>query len=157
MSQSNVGDRRSFILTSGAVLAGATVCSGCSIFTSQAKPDIQRPATDGAFTLSAEEAGRLTAPGDTLRVTTPDGSMRIFLVRGQDGKLLALSMACTHWGSDVNYEAAKNQLVCPSHGSRFGLDGSVLEGPAGDPLDRYKVEEGFDGDGTPTGIRIILT
>ena len=157
MTESSKVNRRSFITTSSAIVAGATICSGCSMFTSQAKPDIQRPANDGAFVLSAEESGRVAAPGSTLRITTPDGSTRIFLVRGQDGKLLALSMACSHWGSDVNYEAAKNQLVCPSHGSRFGLDGSVLEGPAGDPLDRYKVEEGLDGDVAPTGIRIVLS
>ena len=151
MSQSNAGNRRSFILTSGAVLAGATVCSGCSIFTSQAKPDVQATAKAGVITLSDTDTAKLKENGSTLRVVSPDGDTRIFVVRGQDGQLTALSMICTHWGSDVNYVADKNHLVCPSHGSLFGLDGSVLEGPAGDPLDRYKVEEG------QAGITISLT
>ena len=144
-------NRRSFMATSSAIVAGATLCSGCSIFTTQAKPDVQRAVTQGVVALTSEEAAKVAQPGNTLRVVTPDGSTRIFLVRGKEGQLTALSMVCTHWGSDVNFEEAKGHLVCPSHGSRFGLDGAVIEGPAGDPLDRYKVEE------SEVGIKIVLS
>ena len=145
MAQAKELNRRSFIATSGAVVAGATLCSGCSIFTRQAKPDVETAATAGVMTLSKADAGKLAQEGSTLRVASPDGETRIFLVRAQSGELTALSMMCTHWGSDVNFVPGKNHLVCPSHGSRFGLDGAVLEGPAGDPLTRYSVEENASG------------
>jgi cytochrome b6-f complex iron-sulfur subunit len=150
MTRSKNMDRRSFMATSGAFVAGATLCSGCSLFTTQAKPDHHAVAKSGVMQLPKEAGAKLLAPGSTLRVTTPDGSSRVFLVRGKDGVLVALSMACTHWGSDVDYLKDKNQFECPSHGSRFGLDGAVLEGPAGDPLTRYAVTEG------PQGISVTL-
>ena len=66
---------------------------------------------------------------------------RVLLVRGSAGALLALSMACTHFGSDLGFDGAAGELACPSHGSRFGLDGAVLEGPADEPLETWKVSE----------------
>ena len=141
MAEAKELNRRSFMVKSGAVVAGATVCSGCSLFTRQAKPDVQTAATAGVMTLSQEDSAKVAEPGTTLRLASPDGETRIFLVRGQNGQLTALSMVCTHWGSDVDYLPGKEHLVCPSHGSRFGLDGRVLEGPAGDALTRYAVDE----------------
>ncbi len=145
MSQAKELNRRSFIVTSSAVVAGASICSGCSIFARQAKPDVQAAASAGLMTLSKVDSAKLKQAGSTLRVATPDGDTRIFVVRGQDGQLTALSMTCTHWGSDVDYVPSKNHLVCPSHGSLFGLDGAVLEGPASDALERYGVKEGDFG------------
>jgi Rieske Fe-S protein len=150
MTRSKNMDRRSFIATSSALVAGATLCSGCSLFTTQAKPDHQAVAKSGVMQLPKEAVAALSAPGSTMRVTSPDGASRVFLVRGKDGTLVALSMACTHWGSDVDYHKEKNEFECPSHGSRFGLDGGVLEGPAGDPLTRYAVTE------SPQGISVKL-
>ena len=50
---------------------------------------------------------------------------------------VALSQACTHQGTTIVYYLAGNSMYCPAHGSRFGLDGSVMKGPAQDPLVRY--------------------
>ena len=56
-----------------------------------------------------------------------------------DGSFLALSRTCTHLGCSVPWDAAKNQFVCPCHGSTFSLDGEVLTAPAPRPLDYYPV------------------
>ena len=70
-----------------------------------------------------------------------DGDARIMVLRRADGSLAALSMECTHWGCDVEWGKGQAELECPCHGSRFDLEGKVLEGPADDPLPSYPVSE----------------
>ena len=50
--------------------------------------------------------------------------------RDVDGTLRAVSPVCTHLGCRVGWNAAERTWDCPCHGSRFGCDGKVLEGPA---------------------------
>lgn len=50
--------------------------------------------------------------------------------RGEDGTVSAVSARCTHLGCLVAFNAAERSWDCPCHGSRFGIDGRVIEGPA---------------------------
>ncbi|HET8592419.1 MAG TPA: FAD-dependent oxidoreductase, partial [Solirubrobacterales bacterium] len=50
--------------------------------------------------------------------------------RDEAGELHSLSARCTHLGCIVAFNAAERTWDCPCHGSRFDLDGSVIEGPA---------------------------
>lgn len=54
--------------------------------------------------------------------------------RDERGTLYAVSPTCTHLGCRVLWNAAERSWDCPCHGSRFGQDGAVLEGPATRPL-----------------------
>jgi glycine/D-amino acid oxidase-like deaminating enzyme/nitrite reductase/ring-hydroxylating ferredoxin subunit len=65
-----------------------------------------------------------------------DGLGRAGVYRDQDGQLHAVSLRCTHLGCLLRFNAAEISWDCPCHGSRFGVDGEVLEGPAVHPLDR---------------------
>ena len=56
--------------------------------------------------------------------------------RDDDGNLHAVSLRCTHLGCLVRWNGAERSWDCPCHGSRFDVDGSVLEGPAVKPLER---------------------
>lgn len=52
------------------------------------------------------------------------------IIAYQSGKNLHFySSDCPHLGCQIN-RFDKEQLVCPCHGSRFSLEGNVLEGPA---------------------------
>jgi glycine/D-amino acid oxidase-like deaminating enzyme/nitrite reductase/ring-hydroxylating ferredoxin subunit len=54
--------------------------------------------------------------------------------RDDDGALHVLSARCTHLGCIVHFNDAERAWECPCHGSRFAIDGSVLQGPANKPL-----------------------
>jgi nitrite reductase/ring-hydroxylating ferredoxin subunit len=54
--------------------------------------------------------------------------------RDESGRLHQVSARCTHLGCIVAFNEPARTWDCPCHGSRFGIDGSVLEGPAVAPL-----------------------
>ncbi|WP_426999072.1 FAD-dependent oxidoreductase [Pseudarthrobacter sp. N5] len=47
-----------------------------------------------------------------------------------DGKVCLLSASCTHLSGLLTWNDAEKSWDCPLHGSRFGADGKLLEGPA---------------------------
>lgn len=57
------------------------------------------------------------------------------------GETCAVSATCTHLGGTLQWNDAEQSWDCPLHGSRFGPDGGVLEGPATKPLRRISVHE----------------
>ena len=59
--------------------------------------------------------------------------------RDEDGTVHAVSPVCTHLGCRVAWNVAERSWDCPCHGSRFDRDGTVLQGPAVDPLERVSV------------------
>jgi menaquinol-cytochrome c reductase iron-sulfur subunit len=63
-----------------------------------------------------------------------------WLVLDNHNKITAFSPLCTHLGCAYRWETQARVFVCPCHGSKFALDGKVLAGPAGRPLDRLTVK-----------------
>jgi glycine/D-amino acid oxidase-like deaminating enzyme/nitrite reductase/ring-hydroxylating ferredoxin subunit len=66
----------------------------------------------------------------------PDGLGKKGVYRDESGVLHAVSLRCTHLGCLLRFNSAEHSWDCPCHGSRFAVDGSVLEGPAVHPLQR---------------------
>lgn len=62
----------------------------------------------------------------------------IIIARTKDGGFIAVSQACTHEGTAVNYVLADNTFLCPNHGSVFTSMGEVQKGPATRPLTLYR-------------------
>jgi Rieske Fe-S protein len=54
----------------------------------------------------------------------------------EDGHRYEVSAVCTHLGCMVAWNNAETTWDCPCHGSRFAIDGSVIEGPATKPLEQ---------------------
>ncbi|MEU8893183.1 FAD-dependent oxidoreductase [Streptomyces sp. NPDC048442] len=76
-----------------------------------------------------------------------DGARHLAVHRDDEGTLHSLSARCTHMGCLVRFNDAERTWECPCHGSRFGVDGEVLQGPAVRPLPRVPEADGPDADG----------
>jgi Rieske Fe-S protein len=54
--------------------------------------------------------------------------------RDTDGTVHAVAATCTHLGCRVTFNTAERSWDCPCHGSRFDVDGHVIQGPAVEKL-----------------------
>jgi len=56
------------------------------------------------------------------------------IINRSDKGFIVLSRVCTHLGCLVEYNRAKQRLICPCHAGNFDLEGNVLSGPPPKPL-----------------------
>ncbi|MEU7479706.1 FAD-dependent oxidoreductase [Lentzea sp. NPDC042327] len=89
----------------------------------------------GDRVLPADATNSDALPPDHAHVIR-DGLGKTGVYRDPEGQLHAVSMRCTHLGCLVRFNSAERSWDCPCHGSRFDVDGNVLEGPATRPLPR---------------------
>ena len=61
----------------------------------------------------------------------------VLVARTSSGTFIAVSAACTHQGTSVNYYATTNNFICPNHGAKFSSTGAVTQGPATSNLTQY--------------------
>jgi glycine/D-amino acid oxidase-like deaminating enzyme/nitrite reductase/ring-hydroxylating ferredoxin subunit len=77
--------------------------------------------------------------GEAKVVSDHHGKTGVY--RDETGNLHAVSLRCTHLGCLLRFNQAENSWDCPCHGSRFDVDGTVLEGPATRPLPQRRPPE----------------
>jgi glycine/D-amino acid oxidase-like deaminating enzyme/nitrite reductase/ring-hydroxylating ferredoxin subunit len=84
--------------------------------------------------IRARGLARLDAlqPGDGTVIRA--GAHHYAVSKDTDGTVTALSAVCAHLGCIVQFNAAAATWDCPCHGSRYALDGTVIQGPAVNPL-----------------------
>jgi cytochrome b6-f complex iron-sulfur subunit len=124
-------DRKEFLSLVGisAAALAVTYCfGGCqpldNIPTAPTNVDFTLNLTDSANAALNSNGGYLTKNG-------------VIVARTVSGAYVAVSQACTHAGTTVQYVAKTDRFYCPNHGSNFATDGSVVNGPAGSPLAKY--------------------
>lgn len=84
---------------------------------------IGRTVTQTLTELAKGEGGIVRVEGRKVAVYVDD-----------DGQPHAFSAKCTHLGCHVAWNPSDKTFDCPCHGSRFGTDGKVVNGPAEKPL-----------------------
>ncbi|MEX0797029.1 MAG: FAD-dependent oxidoreductase [Acidimicrobiia bacterium] len=78
-------------------------------------------------------------PRGDARLVEFDGKT-VGAYRDAGGDVHAVSLTCTHLGCTVAWNDAERSWDCPCHGSRFSMEGEVLEGPATEDLEKYTLE-----------------
>jgi Rieske Fe-S protein len=70
-------------------------------------------------------------------------SYGVYIIRHEDGSILALSNTCTHLSCRVNWKQDAGAYICPCHDAYFDINGQKIKGPQPRALDPYetKVEE----------------
>jgi nucleotide-binding universal stress UspA family protein/nitrite reductase/ring-hydroxylating ferredoxin subunit len=71
-------------------------------------------------------------------VVDADGR-KVAAYRDPSGEVIALSPRCQHMGCNVDWNDAEKTWDCPCHGSRYRLDGEVIQGPATKGLVRVEL------------------
>lgn len=98
--------------------------------------DIARQAVKGALQLGEREKTALT-PG-TARIFATDG-VRLGVYCDENGALHGVKAVCPHLGCALSFNPAECTWDCTCHGSRFAIDGTVLEGPAQTDLQTFEL------------------
>ena len=110
------------------------------------------PSCIGGLTSSCSSDGNTSNPPSNVDFTvdTTTGSLAnnggfmvqngIIIARTLAGTFLAVSSACTHEGTSVNFSAPGNEFICPNHNAKFNSTGVVTRGPATRNLTQYQVE-----------------
>ncbi|WP_245602265.1 FAD-dependent oxidoreductase [Peribacillus kribbensis] len=121
------------------------------VFTPQrfkANPSIKNFIKDNADVAKHFVEGKLDKPNHTLEDVGVDeakvvevNGQRAGAYRDQNGRLHLVDTTCTHMYCELNWNSGDRSWDCPCHGSRFGVDGEVLEGPAKTPLKKVDLPE----------------
>ena len=130
---SQVGNGVAFLI----VPACITSLTGCS-----EKSTVPAAPTNVDFTLDVS-TGALSSNGGFL---VKDG---IIIARTNTGGFLAVSAACTHEGTTIQFQGSTNNFRCPNHGSTFNTAGQVTVGPAARSLAVYNTSV------TGTSLRVF--
>jgi cytochrome b6-f complex iron-sulfur subunit len=134
-------DRRKFLentcKTGLGLLIGSTALDLTNI--PSAKATSSRGAADDIreIPILLIDTPELDRVGGTYHFQIDDLEKDLLVIRQRMNTFITVDIKCTHKGCDVGYDPEGAQFVCPCHESRFDLDGSVKNGPAERPLQKY--------------------
>ena len=139
--------RRDFVKIVWFGAAASSVLGKSWMATAVAAPSAATAGGTGVLHLSVSDFPALQNANGSVRlsVTSNQGVLYPLLVnRGTGNQFFTVSTRCTHQGCVVpTFSTAAGAIVCPCHGSRYSIDGTVIGGPATASLTRYT--NTFDG------------
>lgn len=112
-------------------VAALLTCTGNVMFGCSSQSDPAPANADFTLDLSSSQYSTLNTAGGSVAANG------IIIARLSTTEFVALSRACTHEGTAVNYRSSQKDFLCPNHGARFSTTGSVLQGPANSSLRKY--------------------
>jgi Rieske Fe-S protein len=129
-------NRRDFVEVSLTALGSAAVAGCASLQTVPVTPE------QGRARIVVRNHPSLDHQGGSLKVL-PDGWTAPLYVLAVTEGYVVVSPICTHQGCTVGIEGT--HLVCPCHGSTYTREGTVVRGPAEEPLRRFPATLHNDG------------
>jgi nitrite reductase/ring-hydroxylating ferredoxin subunit len=95
----------------------------------------------GRVEIDLKRAGELSRQGGAIRLEGKSLVDRILVIRGENGLFYAYKNKCTHMGRRIDPVSGSQHIRCCSvMGSRFGITGEVLSGPANGALKNFEVK-----------------
>jgi len=111
-------------------------------------PQPSESASGGGGTSGAVIKGAdALSPGQALNFSA-GGTAAVLLKDG--GTYRAFERACTHQGTNVDWDSANGSFYCSNHGARFSAAGDAIVGPARTALRPITVSVAADGSVTYT-------
>ena len=154
--------RRTFLGWWMAALLTSTVVTALAPLLLYLWPAPPKTQKKGVLTISVPKPLSQLADGEALKFDAPSNPNSAFIMAdgGGDnaagelafagyavnnkGKVQVFAINCSHLGCSIALNEKDKTLDCPCHGSRFHLDGTVLQGPAPAPLSHLTWKEGTD-------------
>ena len=154
--------RREFLGHSAVLVIGTTSClcglGGCATFT---KIGNTPPIPEDAYSFESEGSRLAIDLSNVPQLAEPGGSVKIrdsalpdplIIARTAEETYVVASIQCPHRGVEVEYQPERGEFECASLGSsQFATDGSLLGGPAKQPLRSFPTS--FDPE---AGDRLII-
>jgi cytochrome b6-f complex iron-sulfur subunit len=98
-------------------------------------------AQSGSRFITVGTLAQLDAQGQLLVTDTRRAPKKAIVIRdpADRTKFLGRTANCNHENCAVDWKAKDNSFKCKCHGARFALNGSVIQGPATQPLEALEV------------------
>ncbi|MEV5839239.1 Rieske (2Fe-2S) protein [Nocardia sp. NPDC052112] len=142
-------DRRSVVIAGAGAAATMAALTACTTY-GQDNAHAADPPKAAGSTGQNVAAGQPNAIASTSEVPVGGGVIKgdVVVTQPSAGSYVGLSSTCTHAGCKVA-SVSGGTINCACHGSKFGLDGSVVTGPATQPLAHQAVH--IEGDSIVAG------
>jgi Rieske Fe-S protein len=129
VSEQSLVNRRHVLAGAGIAAVGVAVAACAPGSSDEANPDIQGTSVGASGTVLAAIAD--VPIGGGVIISDPP----IVVTQPKSGDIKGFTAICPHAGCLVS-TVENDEIICPCHGSRFSaVDGSVIQGPADQPLE----------------------
>ena len=111
----------------GSASALAAVCMGSCSKSTESTTTPGQPPTPTNVNITLD----LTLPANAA-LANPGGYIYtggIIVAKTTTGSFIAVSQACTHQGTTIQYEGTNKRFYCPNHGATFSDTGAFIAGP----------------------------
>ncbi len=135
--------RREFLkatsfLVGGLAIGSTTFLAGCG-FPAAPKIDVNAYSIEeDKVIVNLDRVPELSKVGGSASIMHDDERISVIVARFADSDYVVASNQCTHRERPMGYDNENRQLVCSSGKSKFMLDGSIVRGPAEQPLRIYR-------------------
>ena len=142
--------RRKFLQRVGVIVAGGVTAGAFLEGCASGGPTVYRYAPTGEIIdLFLGWYPELYKTGGAVELQLTGTESSIIVLRVAFDRFTAVSPVCRHKGCKVALK--ENMFKCTCHGSKYGLDGALIAGPAEEPLVSYRTEY------RETSLRIFLS
>jgi cytochrome b6-f complex iron-sulfur subunit len=127
-----------FLVGGTALIVIPSALTSCTKDTTPDPNPKPKPGTKIDIDLTLAQNSALNTAGGSIIVQS------IIVANVGGDAFVALDSICTHQGCTVEFNLAAGNFQCPCHGSVYSKTGTVINGPAPDPLKLYAVSRAGD-------------